>query len=380
MVHPISGETISSFKKLMHGLATAVIWQTAFGKDFGEMAQGDNKMGQKGTNAMFVMTHNEIKHVLQQGKKFTYGNPAIDYRPQKEDPHWIRITAGGNLVTYKSSPSVQTADLDMVKLHWNSVISTSRAKYMCLDIKNVYLMAGLQYFEYMHMPLALFPIWIQEQYNMKQLAYQGYVHLEMRHTVCGLPQTGILANKRLRCKLAPFRYYEHVNTPGLWYHESRPTSFTLVINNFGIKYVNKEDIDHLISSIKTTYTLTEDWTVILYCGIALDWDYTNYTINISMPGYNKRKLQEYNHVKSKTIQTYPYMPAPKQFGSEAQWPLPLDAPPPLGKTDIKQFQQIVGSILYFARAVDTTVLMALSTIAIKQTNETKKARVKAPSY
>ena len=52
MVHPVTGETISSYKKLMHDPATVKSWQTAVGKDFGGMAQGDNKTGQKGTNAM----------------------------------------------------------------------------------------------------------------------------------------------------------------------------------------------------------------------------------------------------------------------------------------------------------------------------------------
>ena len=42
----------------MHDPATSEIWQTAFGKDFGGMAQGDVKTGQKGTNAIFVMTQN----------------------------------------------------------------------------------------------------------------------------------------------------------------------------------------------------------------------------------------------------------------------------------------------------------------------------------
>jgi hypothetical protein len=96
-------------------------------------------MGQQGTNAMFVMTHDKIKHVLGSGKTFTYGNPVVDYRPQKADPHRIQITAGGNLITYESSLSVQTADLDTVKLHWNSVISTPGDKYMCLDIKKIYI-------------------------------------------------------------------------------------------------------------------------------------------------------------------------------------------------------------------------------------------------
>jgi hypothetical protein len=43
MVHPTTGETISSYKQLMHDPDTAEVWQTAFGKDFGGMAQGDKK-------------------------------------------------------------------------------------------------------------------------------------------------------------------------------------------------------------------------------------------------------------------------------------------------------------------------------------------------
>jgi hypothetical protein len=287
MVHPVTRETISSYKKLMHDPATAEIWQTAFGKDFGGMAQGDIKMGQKGTYAMFVMTHDKIKHILWQGKKITYRNPVVNYRPQKEDPYRIR-TAGGNLVTYKSSPSVCTADLDTAKLHWNSIISTPGATYMCLDIKTNYLTACLEYFEYMRMPLMLFPDWIQIQYNMKELVYNRYIHLEMRQAVWGLPQAGILANKRLRQKLAPFGYFEHVNTPGLWYHESRPISFTLVVDDVGGKYINKDDVNQLVASIKTTYTLTEDWSGDLYCGIVLAWDYVNRIVDILMPGYIKK--------------------------------------------------------------------------------------------
>ncbi len=43
MIHPTTGEMISIYKKLMNDPATMEKWQTAFGKDFGGMAQGDNK-------------------------------------------------------------------------------------------------------------------------------------------------------------------------------------------------------------------------------------------------------------------------------------------------------------------------------------------------
>ncbi len=71
------------------------------------------------------------------------------------------------------------------------------------------------------------------------------------------------------------------------------------MGDFGVKYVNKDDVDHLMASIKAMYALPEDWTSNLYCGIALDWNYNNQTVNISMPGYVKRSLQEYNHIVSK---------------------------------------------------------------------------------
>ncbi len=245
---------------------------------------------------MFVMMHDKICHVLATGQKITYINLVINYRPQKKDPHRIRITAGGTLITYLLSPSARIADLDMAKLHWNSVMSTKGAKYMCLDVKKIYLSAILEYFKYMRMPLELFPIWIQEQYNLKVLVYKGFVHLDMQKAVWGLPQAGILANKCLRCKLAPFGYFEHVSTPGLWYHKTRPISFTLVVNDFGVKYLIQVDIYHLIAVIKKTYTLTKEWMGNLYCGIHLYWDNTNRTVNNSMPGYIKKKLQQYSHI------------------------------------------------------------------------------------
>ncbi len=124
------------------------------------------------------------------------------------------------------------------------------------------------------------------------------------------------------------------------------------------------------------YTLTKDWSGNLYCGIKLNWDYAGRTVDIFMPGYIAKKLQEYNHDKATTIQTCPYIPAPTQYGSEAQHPLPPDVSPLLDKKGIKRVQQIVGSILYYARAVDMTVLMALSTTAIEQTKATEQTIAK----
>jgi len=131
------------------------------------------------------------------------------------------------------------------------------------------------------------------------------------------------------------------------------------------------------ASLKTKYKLVEDWDGDLYCGIKLHWDYNARTLDISMPGYVHRQLLKYKHVVSSCPQHCPYSPEPKKDGLEAQSPLPINTARPLQDKEIKAVQKIVGSILYYARAVDMTVLMALSTIASKQTKGTEQTIEKA---
>ena len=127
MVHPTTGETISSYKKLMHDPATSKIWQTAFGKDFGGMAQGDIKTGQNGTNSIFAMTHAEIANIPKI-QTITYAHVVVNFCPQKTNLHRIQITAGRNLINYLGKLSTRTADLTTSKLMWDSVLSMEGAK------------------------------------------------------------------------------------------------------------------------------------------------------------------------------------------------------------------------------------------------------------
>ncbi len=115
MVHLTTGKTISSYKKLMQDPATAEIWQTAFGNNFGSMAQGNNKTGQKGTTSIFVMTHEEIRKIPKT-QTVTYARVVVDFQPQKADPHQIRITSGGNLINYPGELSTHTTNLTTLKL------------------------------------------------------------------------------------------------------------------------------------------------------------------------------------------------------------------------------------------------------------------------
>jgi hypothetical protein len=52
--------------------------------------------------------------------------------------------------------------------------------------------------------------------------------------------------------------YKETRTPGLFLHETRPISFTLVVDDFGIKYTDKNDVQHLKTSLEEIYTMKID--------------------------------------------------------------------------------------------------------------------------
>jgi hypothetical protein len=72
----------------------------------------------------------------------------------------------------------------------------------------------------------------------------------------GLPQAGRLTNNLLIKRLAPHGYRLCQHTHGLWQHNTKPVTFTLVVGDFGIKYIGKENADHLLNALKETYEVT----------------------------------------------------------------------------------------------------------------------------
>ena len=89
----------------------------------------------------------------------------------------------------------------------------------------------------------------------------------------GLPHAGLLANKQLEKRLNKHGYQQSKLVPGLWKHKTRPIQFTLVVDNFDVKYTQQEDVEHLKVTLERNYTVTADWTGKQYIGITLNWDY-----------------------------------------------------------------------------------------------------------
>ena len=96
--------------------------------------------------------------------------------------------------------------------------------------------------------------------------------MEIQKGMPGFKQARKIANKCLCKHLAKYGYTPAKCTPALWNHHSWPITFTLVVDNFGIKYVGKQHADRLINAVKDLYHVSLDWTSSLYCGLTLKWD------------------------------------------------------------------------------------------------------------
>ena len=112
----------------------------------------------------------------------------------------------------------------------------------------------------------------------------------------GLKQAGLIANQLLETRLSKYGFAPARHTHGLWKHENLPIQFSLVVDDFGIQNTNKDDSQYLLDALGHHYkAVTRDWNGSVFCGISLKWDYTNRTVDLSMPGYIKKVLHKFQH-------------------------------------------------------------------------------------
>ena len=167
-------------------------------------------------------------------------------RPQKAETHRTRLTVGGNFIKFHGDFTTPAADLITANLIFDSVLSTKNVKLMCAEISNLYPNNPMKTYEYMKLPLENIPEEIIQQYNLRNLTHKGFVYMEIQKGMYGIPQAGKIANDKLKLHLAKFGYEQAPITPGLWRHQTCLLRFSLVVDEFGVKYEHQEDITHLI--------------------------------------------------------------------------------------------------------------------------------------
>ena len=122
----------------------------------------------------------------------------------------------------------------------NSVISTPDAKFMTIYISNFYLNNPMKRYEYLKVKLCNIPDRIIQLYKLRNKATPySIVYLKIRKGMYGIPQAVLIANKLLGKRLAKHEYTQSKIVTRLWTHKWRPIQFTLILNDFGVKYLGK---------------------------------------------------------------------------------------------------------------------------------------------
>lgn len=361
---------ILNYRQLIKNPKYRLPWSRSAANEFGRLANGVGGRIQNPTNTIKFIRRAEIPAARR--KDVTYGSFVCSVRPEKKEKNRTRFTVGGDRINYPGEVATPTAEMLVAKLLFNSVISTKGARFMTMDISNFYLMTPLKRPEYIRISLSDIPDEIIIEYKLREKAdNKGCVYIQANRGMYGLPQSGLLANELLEERLNKRGYHQSKLVPGLWSHKWRPVQFTLVVDDFGVKYVGEEHAKHLKDTLEENYTVTTEWDGKRYIGIHLDWDYKRRQVHLSMPGYVAKALKQFQHIL-RDKQDQPFPSTVIKYGARKQYMKTESKAPPVGKEDKKFIQQVCGKFLFLGRAVDSTLLCPISAIASQSANPTEE--------
>ena len=267
----------------------------------------------------------------------------------------VRGTVADTHSTYDGPTSAQTASMATVKILLNSVVSTPGAKFCTADIKDYYLASPMDKPEFMIIALSQLSQEIIDQYDLNAIAFKNQVMVQIDKGMYGLAQAGRLAQDKLLPHLLKHGYILDPSTPMLFKHRTRPIAFTLVVDDFGIKYLSTDDTDHLFATLRKLYTITTDMSGGAYLGLTIAHNTKDHTIDISIPHYVNDAIQRFapellgSKGKQAPMRYHPFV-----YGPHSAESLEEDSSPSLDSTRTTRLQAIIGTFLYYARALDIT--------------------------
>jgi hypothetical protein len=316
---------------------------------------------------------------IEQRHLTTYYNPQVKEKLDSagNKVRRVRGTFGGNKkCSYDGPTSSPVADIVVIKLHWQSVISDRRnhktdTRYATIDIKDFYLGSSLPQSEWISIPVANIPEETLARYSLHQFIVKGHVLFRVDGTMYGHPVAGRLANQDLVDHLATAGYVQDPNIPCLFSHTTSSISFTLVVDDFGVKYSNVTDYEALVSHLEKKYRISEDRTGSKYIGIRLQWDYSTNTLVTDMPNYVATSLARLCPDGPPRPSKTPGIYLPPKYGAPNLGPT-VDTSPLVSAADKQFIMEVVGTFLFYARMVDHTMLPAVTFISKKQSAPTEQ--------
>jgi hypothetical protein len=256
LVHDSEPNQYLNYCQLMQDPKHKTIWSKSVANEVGCLAQGVRGRV-KGTDTIKFIKKDNVPN--KRRKDVMYGSFTCEVRPHKEETECTRLTPGGDCINYPENVGTPTADMTLFKCLANSIISTPRARCIMWDIKDFYLNTPMKRKEYMRLKITDILDNIIKEYNLQELVTEGgFVYCAINKSMYSLPQVGIIAQELLKERLSKHGYHQSKIIPGLWTHKTRPTAFTLIVDDFAIQIMSENNADHITNALKKYYTITVD--------------------------------------------------------------------------------------------------------------------------
>jgi hypothetical protein len=152
------------------------------------------------------------------------------------------------------------------------------------------------------------------------------------------------------------------------------------VDDFGVEYVGIEHFNFLLNLLKKFHCIQFNMAGNKFAGISIQWDYPGRRCHLSMPGYIDNLLIKIKHPRPHKPRLSPYTCLPISYSAKIQLTPESDTSAILDDKRKHQIQEIVGSLHYYAHAVDNKLLVALSPIAARQAEATVATEQAVASY
>jgi hypothetical protein len=103
----------------------------------------------------------------------------------------------------------------------------------------------------------------------------------------------------------------------------------------------------------------------------MDWGYNDHKVHVSMLDYVPKALTHFQHQAPNKPQHQPYPHIKLKHGAKVQYTEDTDTSALLPNKDKKFIQEVIGTFLYYAQCINSTMLAVLGTIATQQANSTQ---------
>ncbi len=100
-----------------------------------------------------------------------------------------------------------------------------------------------------------------------------------------------------------------------------------------VKYINEQDAEHLISTLKQDYNITIDQDATKYIGLTVEWDFKNNQVHVHMLRYLDKALICFKHKAPKKKQNSPHPHICSNYGAKEQYTKVEEDFPPLNQID-----------------------------------------------